>query len=390
MKQKKILFFIIFSQFACTSVWFAVNAVMPELTQAYNITASNSLGFFTAVIQFGFIIGTLIFAFLSIADRYSASKIFMICALISALSNFSLLHQQNSYWSIAILRFITGACLAGIYPIGIKIASDYFENGLGKALGFLVGTLVLGTAIPHFFSYVALKNNLFFVVTLTSGLSLLGALLVGFGVPKGPYSKLGGSEFKPKIIISLFSNQKLRKASLGYFGHMWELYTFWAIVPILLKTYNKAAGYNFDISLWTFIIIVSGFFSCIVGGYISELKSSLFVAKFSLVGSLCCILIFPIMITLITSPVVFMVYMIIWGMLVIADSPQLSTLVAQSATANYKGTSITLVNCIGFLITIFSIQIITNYTDNLSSFIPFIILAFGPLLGIYFLSFTKT
>lgn len=390
MKQKQILFFIIFSQFACTSVWFAVNAVMPELTTAYNITASNSLGFFTAVIQFGFIIGTLIFAFLSIADRYSASKIFMICALISALSNFSLLHPQNSYWSIAILRFITGACLAGIYPIGIKIASDYFENGLGKALGFLVGTLVLGTAIPHFFSYVALKNNLFFVVALTSGLSLLGALLVGFGVPKGPYSKLGGSKFKPKIIFSLFSNQKLRKASLGYFGHMWELYTFWAIVPILLKTYNEVLGYNFNISLWSFIIIVSGFFSCIIGGYISEIKSSLYVAKFSLVGSLCCILLFPVMIILQAPPTIFIVYMIIWGMLVIADSPQLSTLVALSATTEYKGTSITLVNCIGFLITIFSIQTITNYTEDLSNFIPFIILAIGPILGIYFLSLNKT
>ena len=390
MKQKQILFFIIFSQFACTSVWFAVNAVMPELTTAYNITASNSLGFFTAVIQFGFIIGTLIFAFLSIADRYSASKIFMICALISALSNFSLLHPQNSYWSIAVLRFITGACLAGIYPIGIKIASDYFENGLGKALGFLVGTLVLGTAIPHFFSYVAFKNNLFFVVALTSGLSLVGAFLVGFGVPKGPYSKLGGSKFKPKIIFSLFSNQKLRKASLGYFGHMWELYTFWAIVPILLKTYNEVLGYNFNISLWSFIIIVSGFFSCIIGGYVSEIKSSLYVAKFSLVGSLCCILLFPVMIILQAPPTLFIVYMIIWGMLVIADSPQLSTLVAQSATTEYKGTSITLVNCIGFLITIFSIQTITNYTEDLSSFIPFIILAIGPILGIYFLSLNKT
>ena len=389
MKQKRILFFIIFSQFACTSVWFAVNAVMPELAKAYAIDADNSLGFFTAVIQFGFIIGTLIFAFLSIADRYLSSKIFMICALVSAASNFALLYPHNSYWSIAVLRFITGACLAGIYPIGIKIASDYFENGLGRALGFLVGTLVLGTAIPHFFSFISLKNSLVFVVTLTSLLSVLGAFLVGLGVPKGPYSK-SGSKFKPKLIFNLFSNKKLRKASLGYFGHMWELYTFWAIVPILLKTYNQIAVHNFNISLWAFVIIVSGFFSCIIGGYASELKSSLYVAKVSLIGSLSCILLFPIMIMLKASPAVFITYMIIWGMFVIADSPQLSTLVAQSATSEFKGTSITLINSIGYLITIFSIQIIANFTNDLSNFIPFLILAIGPILGIYFLTLNKS
>jgi len=386
LKKKQILFFIIFSQFACTSVWFAVNAVMPELAAAYKITAPNSLGFFTAVIQFGFIVGTLIFAFFSIADRYKASKIFMICALVSAISNLSLLYSGNSYWSIAVLRFITGVCLAGIYPIGIKIASDYYENGLGKALGFLVGTLVLGTAIPHFFSFVALQNNLLFVVSLTSALSVIGAFLVGLGVPKGPFSKSGGT-FQPKIVLQLFKIKQLQKASFGYFGHMWELYTFWAIVPVLLKTYNILTKYDFNISLWSFIIIVSGFFSCIIGGYISELKSSLFVAKFSLLSSLCCVLLFPLMLQ--TSPIVFITYMIFWGMLVISDSPQLSTLVAQAAPIEYKGTAITIVNSMGFLITIFSIQIITGFATNLSSFTPFIILAMGPILGVYFLSTKK-
>ncbi len=355
---------------------------MPQLTLAYNIKDPNSLGFFTAIIQFGFIVGTLFFAFLSIADRFKASKIFMSCALLASFSNFALLYPGNSYWSITILRFTTGICLAGIYPIGIKIASDYFENGLGRALGFLVGTLVLGTAIPHFFSFIAFENSLLFVVGLTSTLSLLGGLLVGFGVPKGPFSKLG-SKFQPKVIFNLFKNIELRKASFGYFGHMWELYTFWAFVPALLVTYNTVNNNDFNISLWSFIIIVSGFFSCIIGGYISEIKSSIYVAKFSLWGSLTCILLFPLMLK--TTPPLFIVFMILWGMFVIADSPQLSTLVAQAAPVANKGTAITLVNSLGFLITIFSIQILSLYAKDLTNYIPFLILAIGPIFGIFFL-----
>jgi len=236
----------------------------------------------------------------------------MICALFSGASNLALLYPENSYWSIATLRFITGICLAGIYPIGIKIASDYFKNGLGRALGFLVGTLVLGTAIPHFF------------------------------------------------------NLSLRKASFGYFGHMWELYTLWAFVPLLLTTYNQINHTNLSISLWSFIIIVSG------------------VAKLSLWVSLSCILLFPLALSL--SPYLFLIFMVIWGMFVIADSPQLSTLVAQSAPLAYKGTAITLVNSLGFLLTIFSIQLINTYAHHLSSYTPFIILAMGPALGLFFLN----
>lgn len=381
MKKNTILFLIIFSQFACTSVWFAINAVLPELTSLYKLPLETSLGFFTSVIQFGFIIGTLLFAFFNIADRFRASKIFLVCAIVSAASNICLLLPILNYWSIASLRFLTGICLAGIYPIGIKIAADYYEKGLGKALGFLVGTLVLGTAIPHFFSYVALENNLQFVILLTSSLSLIGGILVGFGVPRGPYSKSGGV-FKPQVIFQLFKNKSFTQASIGYFGHMWELYTFWAIIPLLLQTYNQVFAYDFNISLWSFIIIVSGFFSCIIGGYISEAKSSFYVAKRSLAGSFLCILIFPALIYFSCPPFLFISFMIIWGTLVISDSPQFSTLVAISAPSNYKGSAITIVNCIGFFITIISIQIVTKYTSDFSSFLPFTILAIGPLIGL--------
>ncbi len=366
----------------CTSVWFAVNAIMPELTLAYGIP-KNSVGFFTSIIQFGFIIGTLIFAIWSISDRFLASKVFMYCALVSALSNVGLLLSFNTFVSIAILRFITGVCLAGIYPVGIKLAADHFKNGLGRALGLLVGTLVLGTAIPHFFNYIALKDSLFIVIGLTSLLSVIGALLVGFFVPNGTYSK-AGARFQPKVMFQMFTSKGFKKASFGYFGHMWELYTFWAFVPFFIGLYNRMNHANLNVSLWSFLIIGIGFVSCVWGGILTARFSSQLVAKTSLIGSLVCCLLFPLF--LIAPQFLFIPFMLIWGMFVISDSPQLSTLVAQSAPITYKGTAITLVNCIGFSITIVSIQVLNYLQLYYTSILVYWVLAIGPAFGLVYLN----
>ncbi|WP_010178416.1 MFS transporter [Aquimarina agarilytica] len=382
MKQQRILFFIVIAQFMCTSVWFAVNAIMPELTIAYEIP-KDSVGFFTSVIQFGFIIGTLIFAIWSISDRFLATKVFMYCAIISACSNIGLLLSFNTFYSITLFRFVTGVCLAGIYPVGIKLAADHFKNGLGRALGLLVGTLVLGTSIPHFFNYIALKNSLFVVIGLTSALSIIGALLVGFLVPNGEYSKTG-AKFQPKVMFQMFRSKGFRKASFGYFGHMWELYTFWAFVPFFIGLYNSVNHTNLNISLWTFIIIGIGFVSCVWGGLLTAKYSSQLVAKGSLLGSLICCLLFPIVVQ--APSFLFISFMLLWGMFVISDSPQLSTLVAQSAPVTYKGTAITLVNCIGFSITIVSIQVLSYLQLHYSETYIYWILAIGPMLGLFFLN----
>ncbi len=366
----------------CTSVWFAVNAIMPELTLAYQIP-KNSVGFFTSIIQFGFIIGTLIFAVWSISDRFLATKVFMYCALVSALSNAGLLLSFNTFTSIALLRFITGVCLAGIYPVGIKLAADHFKNGLGRALGLLVGTLVLGTAIPHFFNYIALKDSLFIVIGLTSTLSIIGALLVGFFVPNGAYNKTG-AQFQPKVMFQMFTSKGFKKASFGYFGHMWELYTFWAFVPFFIGLYNRMNHADLNISLWAFIIIGIGFVSCVWGGLLTAKYSSQLVAKVSLLGSLICCLLFPLF--LFVPQFLFIPFMLIWGMFVISDSPQLSTLVAQSAPLTYKGTAITLVNCIGFSITIVSIQVLSYLQLYYTSILVYWVLAIGPALGLIYLN----
>ena len=143
-----ILPVIVLSQFCCTSLWFAGNGVMPDLVSTFGLSES-AIGHLTSAVQFGFIVGTLVFAILSIADRFSPSKVFFTCAILGALFNLGVVWEGNSLGSLLSFRFFTGFFLAGIYPVGMKIAADYFEKGLGKSLGYLVGALVVGTAFPH-------------------------------------------------------------------------------------------------------------------------------------------------------------------------------------------------------------------------------------------------
>lgn len=378
--NKLILPIIIFSQFCCTSLWFAGNSIIDDLILVFNIN-SQSLGYISASVQFGFIIGTFVFALLTLSDRFSPSKVFFICAILGAFFNFGMLNANNSILTLICFRFFTGFCLAGIYPVGMKIAADHFEKGLGKSLSFLVGALVLGTAFPHLIKSFGLNIRWEIVIWTTSILTVIGGLLILIFVPNGPYQKLA-NKFDVSKILKVFKNRSFRSAAFGYFGHMWELYAFWTFVPVLLLTYSELHTVEHNISLFSFIIIASGTISCILGGFISNTYGTKKTAVLSLsLSGLCCLL--SPFFFLINSSIIFITFLIIWGMVVIADSPLFSTLVAQNSDAQSKGTALTIVNCIGFAITIVSIQLLnflisnTNYTQY-----AFLILAIGPIVGL--------
>ncbi len=379
-RSKLILLIIVISQFSCTSLWFAGNGVMGDLITNFNLNPS-ALGHLTSAVQFGFILGTLLFAALTIADRFSPSKVFFSCALLGALFNAGVIFNQNNLTSILLLRFTTGFFLAGIYPVGMKIAADYFEKGLGKSLGFLVGALVLGTAFPHLAKDISGAFSWKFVLILTSLFSTIGGVLMLTMIPDGPHqtrkNKLDVSTF-----ITVFQNRKFRAAAFGYFGHMWELYAFWAFVPAILKTYeteHPSAGFN--IPLLTFMIIGIGGVSCVISGYIAPWGGTKKTARWALALSCICCLISPIIFT-IKLQSVFVTFLIFWGMVVIADSPLFSTLVAQNTSSQTKGTALTIVNCIGFSITIISIEIINVLYNSIDPTHIYIILAVGPILGL--------
>lgn len=379
-KTKIILPIIVFSQFCCTSLWFATNSIIKDLITNYNLPV-NSLSHLTSIVQFGFIIGTLFFAIFTIADRFSPSKVFFTCAIIGAILNSFLIWENNTLTSLLIIRFFNGFFLAGIYPIGMKIATDYYQKGLGKSLGYLVGALVLGTAFPHLLTGI---GNVFLwknVVYITSGLTFLGGLLMLLFVPNGPYRKQV-SNVDLYAFLKIFKNVKFKNAAFGYFGHMWELYAFWTFVPILLKSYHSIyPETSLNISLLSFFIIGIGSLACIASGYISEKKGVKRTASLSLFLSCICCLLCPIIFT-INNSFLFILFLLFWGIVVIADSPLLSTLVSKNATSEIRGTALTIVNCIGFFITIISIQLLSFLIETIDSNIIYITLAIGPIISL--------
>lgn len=385
--NKLILSIIVIAQFCCTSLWFAGNGVINDMVLNFNLKLS-ALGHLTSAVQFGFIIGTLVFAILTIADRFSPSKVFFISALFGATFNLAIIWNGHTLTSLLLLRFLTGFCLAGIYPIGMKIATDYFNKGLGKSLGFLVGALVLGTAFPHLLKDFTSSYPWKSVLITTSTLAVIGGLLILFLVPDGPYRK-PSLHTNFKACFTIFKKHNFRQAAFGYFGHMWELYAFWVFTPIMLKQYSVIHNIaDLNIPLLSFLIIGLGGVACVVSGYVAQHIGTKKTAFIALLLSCICCLISPLLFT-VTSTNIFVCFLMFWGMVVVADSPLLSTLIAESAIPQLKGTSLTIVNCVGFAISIISIQLLTALIERTTSNGIYIILALGPILGLLALNNKK-
>jgi len=383
-----VLPIIVISQFCCTSLWFAGNGIVTDLVQYFHLEQST-LAHLISAVQIGFIAGTLVFALFTIADRFSPSRVFLTCAILGALFNLGAISNNNGLISLLIFRFLTGFFLAGIYPVGMKIAADYYQDGLGKSLGFLVGALVIGTAFPHLLKGYTGEFQWKMILILISGIAVFGGLIMYLFVPDGPFRK---QSQKPNLStwMKVFQNRSFRSAAYGYFGHMWELYAFWTFVPVILATYaDLHPEFKLNIPILSFLVIGSGGLACVLGGYISinvGLKKTASIALF--LSGLCCLL-SPLMFE-VESSEVFIFFLIFWGLVVILDSPLFSTLVANNAKSESKGTALTIVNCIGFSITVISIQMINILRNILDPRYIYLLLAIGPLLGLLALYEHKT
>lgn len=373
---------VVFAQFFCTSLWFVGNAISSDLKVVFQLGA-NSMGYLTASVQLGFITGTLTYAFFSFADRYNPSRVFFISSSLAAFINFGTLYPDHTVVSLSLIRFAVGFFLAGIYPVGMKIASDYFDKGLGRSLALIVGALVIGTALPHLLKSITAIFSWQSIVYTTSLLSILGGTLILILIPTGPFQKKA-SKFNPSQMISVFKNEKLRRAAFGYFGHMWELYAFWAFTPLFIDTYNTLHGTDLPSSFLSFFVIGIGFLGCFIAGQLSLKYTSSKIARAALLISGVCCLVSPLIYTW-GTPIVLTIFLLVWGMAVVADSPLFSSLVANSTEADSKGTALTIVTSIGFGISVLSIQLL-NYLQFIDASTRYLmlVLVLGPLFGLLF------
>jgi MFS family permease len=368
---------IVLSQFAGTSLWFAGNAVLGDLQTAWGL-APDALGHATSAVQLGFIVGTLAFAFFAISDVISPRIVFFLCSILGALSNLGVYALGEGLLTLLAFRFLTGFFIAGIYPVGMKIASGWYRRDLGNALGLLVGALVVGTAFPHLLRGLGQALPWGTVLLAVSAIAVLGGLAMLALVPDGPYLAKGAN-FDPRALVVIFRSREFRASCFGYFGHMWELYAFYTFVPVLLAAYAAARG-GLNVPLWSFVVIAAGFIGCAAGGLVSLRAGSARVAFAQLAASGACCALSPLAFSAPTP--IFLAFLVLWGIVVVGDSPQFSALNARYAPPRLVGSALTIGNCIGFSITIASIQLLSAAAASVSPAWLFVALAPGPVLGL--------
>jgi MFS family permease len=378
--SKKVSFAILlFAEIAAMSTWFATNASIGAIKVNWHLSIAHE-AMLTNSVQAGFVAGTLLSALLALPDRIDLRRLFMGSALVASVATFSIVFLDPTSPLILLLRFITGFCMAGVYPVGMAIAATWAAGDLGLLIGLLVGGLTIGSAAPNIAAaYPVLDWR---TPCAAAGLGALIAASSIYFVQLGP-NLWTAPKFKLSNVLQAWSNRAIRMANLGYFGHMWELYAMWAWIGSFVSASFAAASAShspsINPSLVTFAIIASGALGAFGGGWLADRQGRTAVTSLAMIVSGCCALLIGA--TFGGPPVLTIAIGLVWGVSVIADSAQFSASVAELSDSSLRGTMLTIQTSIGFLITLVSIQAMPYVVKWLGWREAFALLAIGPFLG---------
>ena len=355
------------------TTWFSATAVVPQLRAEWDL-GNTAAAWLTIAVQVGFVVGALAGSALSVADVFRPRFVILAGALGAAAANLVLVAADGPEVGIT-ARVATGFFLAGVYPPALKLASTWFSRGRGTALGIVVGALTLGSAVPYLVNGLGgLDWQL--VVWVTSVLTAAGGVLVFLGVPEGPYA-FPSARFDPRQAGLVLRNRGVRLASLGYFGHMWELYAMWAWFLVFfaaVATDGKAAAYA------TFAVIGAGAVGCWVGGVLGDRWGRPETTAAMMAVSAACALVIGLVAE--ASAALVLVVGLVWGFSVVGDSAQFSTLVTELAEQAYVGTALGFQMAVGFALTVPTIWLLPFFEDEVGWRWAFVFLVPGPVLGI--------
>ncbi|MFL1453089.1 MFS transporter [Marinobacter sp. GN3S48] len=378
---------IAIAQLFGTSLWFSANSATEDLMNSWHISAAD-IGWLTSAVQGGFILGTLIVALGGVAERYRASVIFVCSAIAGALFNACFAWLSEGLASAIVFRFLVGLSLAGIYPVGMKLIVSWAPERTGQALAQLVAMLTLGTALPHALREAGADLPWQYIILASSILALMGALLIHL-LGDGPHlpqvrsgkTPIHETQERHATVFDAFRINRYRAAAFGYFGHMWELYAFWTVVPLLVSNTVLASEFSgLGVSGMAFSIIGIGALGCLIGGVLSRHLGSAKVALGALASSGICALVF-VLFWRELSAAWLGVLLLLWGATVVADSPQFSALSAQACPRELVGAALAIQNSIGFAITVVSIAATTALFDYIGLDAAWILVP-GPIVGL--------
>ena len=361
------------------TLWFSATAVTPVLVEEFRM-APDRAAWLTIAVQAGFVAGTLGSAMLNLADVLNGRVLMFLGALVAAAANASVLLVTTSE-SVIGLRLLTGAALACVYPPGMKLAAGWFREQRGFALGILIGALTLGKAVPHLLT--ALYGREWREpMMLASGLAIVGGVIALIVVRDGPFVT-ATSPFNPHAIRKILASPGARLATFGYLGHMWELYAMWTWIAVLATASFAAAGMATAASagsLAAFLAIGSGTAGCVLAGWIADRVGRARVAIWALWTSAACAALTAAVFG--RAPMWFFLLVVVWGFAVVADSAQFSALVSEYSSVDYVGTALTLQTCLGFLLTVVTIELMPRLAATVGWRWASWLLVPGPILGI--------
>ncbi|MEO6119533.1 MAG: MFS transporter [Terriglobales bacterium] len=394
-KPWRVLILLSVAELLAMSLWFAGTAVLPHLMKVWQAELGLA-SWLTLAVQLGFVTGALLSAIFNLADVFHAPRLVVVSMIAAAAANAAFALTATDSVSAAIFfRFLTGLFLAGVYPPAMKILAGWFRQGRGLALGILVGALGIGSAVPHGLSALGTitVDNWKYVVLACSAQALVGAVIVAWLVREGPFAA-PLARFDIRQVTEIFRNRRLALANLGYFGHMWELYSWWAWIAVFFYAAEAhkppfAAHSAEVIEMVSFIAMAMGGIGCTWAGAYSDKSSSESADARIWQRSKTTIIAMAVSGSSALLTAVFfhnwyavVVLALVWGISISADSAQFSAIVTEVSDRRYVGTALTLQTALGFLLTVFSIRVTAFIGHHAGWDWAAASLAIGPALGI--------
>ena len=371
---------LVLAEILAMSVWFTSSAVLGDMNQEVQIDPWRQ-ALLASGVQLGFAAGALGYAIFGLADKYDPRHVFAMSGLIAALANLGLIFAPiGSLFAIS-LRLLTGIFLAGVYPVGMKIAVSWGQQDRGLLVGLLVGALTLGSAAPHLLAFFG-GADWRAAVCFASLFALIGAGLVLFSALGPFYSR--ATHFSAKTLKMAWQHPSMRRVFIGYLGHMWELYAFWAWIGIALgaafSVQDPGSTHQDMAKLIAFGAVAIGAIACVIAGHfgdrIGKAKITILAMSGSAISALLAALVFS------GPPALLIIVVLFWGATIIADSAQFSALIADIAPAQHVGSLMTLQTALGFGLTVVTVQLTPWLAEMAGWPAVFIVLAIGPLIGI--------